>query len=79
MNGGFLLIGPNGMHGILELASHVLDELPESSLEYAEIFSLFQKFCGALAQKVTNWKKVRIIFSSIIPFISSPFLVEYER
>jgi len=62
MNGRFLLIGPNGMNGILELASHVLDELPESSLEYAEIFSLFQKFCAALAQKVTNWKKVRIIF-----------------
>jgi len=74
MNGRFLLIGPNGMNGILELASHVLDELPESSLEYTEIFSLFQKFCTALAQKVTNWKKVRIIFFLYILYIFVYFI-----
>lgn len=75
MNTRHLLNGPNSLDGILMLASHILDKLPDDHPEYAEFFSLFQKFCGALAQKVMNWKKVRqlsIHLFIIHHYINSP-------
>ena len=70
-----LLNRPNGLDGILMLASHILDELPDDLPEYVEFFSLFQKFCGALVQKVMNWKKVQqlsIHLFIIHHYINSP-------
>ena len=58
-----LLSGPHGIDGMIEKIFYpLIDDLPLEHPLYTNLYGLLQTFAAALAQKLSNHKKVCLLF-----------------
>ena len=76
-----LLTGPHGLDGFMSLIiDELLDSLPTTHENYQSLFDLLGPFCGQLARKMRNWKKVGVSDSkSFRQFVNQNYRVMGNR
>ncbi|KDR71497.1 hypothetical protein GALMADRAFT_159340 [Galerina marginata CBS 339.88] len=57
MTNNKLLTGVHGLHGLLQMVEHFLDDFPLNDPRYEDYFKLFRNLSTALTRKVINFKK----------------------
>ena len=62
MNSSSLAVGPYGIDGFIDsIIDEILDILPLEHINYGDLKQLLVTFCGELAHKMSNYRKVRVL------------------
>jgi hypothetical protein len=57
-----LLIGSDGLDGLLSIIEQVVDSFPIEDVRYLDFMNLFSTFGSAISKKILNFSKVCSIF-----------------